>query len=118
MPTGAGPVWEEALRRTGLAGRGAGHSGAVSRALALYLAPGSVTEGAYGEQIPERLRAYADYVGWERIVPDGSWGSYDPAEDSGVATAEAGRTLLEYFVREQGERLKEHLKGACHIKGI
>lgn len=51
----AAPVWEEALRLAGLAGRGEVHGGAVSRALALYLAPGSVTKGAYGEQISEDL---------------------------------------------------------------
>ena len=77
-----------------------------------------MAEGAYGGRIPEHLQAYADYVGWERIAPDGSWGSYAPAEDAEVATAEAGRTLLEHFVRGQGERLKEHLKEACHLKGI
>jgi hypothetical protein len=90
---GAGPVWEEALRRSGLAGRGELH-GAVSRALALYLAPGTVTEGAYGERVPERMGDFADYVGWERIVPDGSWGRYEPAADEGSATAEAGRILI------------------------
>jgi creatinine amidohydrolase len=115
---GAGPVWQEALRQSGLADRGEVHGGAVSRALALYLAPGSVTEGAYGERIPEQLQAYADYVGWERITPDGSWGRYDPATDEVLATAEAGRTLLEYFVKEQGQRLEEHLREACRIKGI
>jgi creatinine amidohydrolase len=62
---GAGPIWEGALRRSGLADRGEVHGGAESRALALYLAPGSVTEGAYGERIPDRLLAYADHVGWE-----------------------------------------------------
>jgi creatinine amidohydrolase len=115
---GAGPLWQEALRQSGLADRGEVHGGAVSRALALYLAPGSVTEGAYGERIPEQLQAYADYVGWERITPDGSWGRYDPATDEGLATAEAGRTLLEYFVKEQGQWLEEHLREACRIKGI
>ncbi len=94
------------------------HGGALSRAVALYLAPGSVTEGAYGERVPEQLQDYADYVGWERITPDGSWGRYDPATDEGLATAEAGRTLLEYFVKEQGQRLEEHLREACRIKGI
>jgi len=97
---GAGPVWEEALRQCGLADRGEVYGGAVSRTVALYLAPGSVTDGAYGERIPEQLQAYADYVVWERITPDGSWGRYDPATDKGLATAEAGRTLLEYFVKE------------------
>jgi creatinine amidohydrolase len=115
---GAGPVWEEALRQSGLAHRREVHGGALSRALALYLAPGSVTEGAYGERIPKQLQGYADYVGWERITQDGSWGRYDPATDEGLATAEAGRTLLEYFVKEQGQRLEEHLREACRIKGI
>ena len=115
---GASPVWEAALRRAGLAGRGELHGGAVSRALALYLAPGSVTEGAYGEQVPEGLEAYADYVGWEKVAPDGSWGSYEPSVDEKVGTAEAGRTLLEHFVEEQGKRLKKHLEEACRIKGI
>ncbi len=108
----------KALRLAGLAGRGEVHGGAVSRALALYLVPASVTKGAYGEQISEYLEAYADYAGWERITPDGSWGRYDPAADEGVATAEAGRKLLEHFVTEQGKRLKKHLEEACRIKGI
>jgi creatinine amidohydrolase len=115
---GARRVWEEALRSAGLAGRGEIHGGAVSRALALYLAPDAVHEGAYGERVSERLGDYADYVGWERIVPDGSWGRYDPAEDDEVATSEAGRVLLETFAKEQGARLKEHLAEACRIKGI
>ena len=115
---GAGPVWEEALRGAGLAGRGDVHGGAVSRALAAYLAPGSVRDGAYGTRVPERLGDHADHVGWERIAPDGSWGRYEPAEDAGVATAEAGRRLLERFVREQGSRLEEHLEEACRLKGI
>jgi hypothetical protein len=38
--SGAGPVWEEALRLAALAGRGEVCGGAISRALALYLAPG------------------------------------------------------------------------------
>lgn len=115
---GAEEAWEEALRRAGLAGRGEVHGGAVSRALALHLAPGSVSEGAYGTVVPERLGQFADYAGWERLAPDGSWGRYDPDADAGVATAEAGRTLLEAFVALQGERLKEHLAGACRLKGI
>lgn len=115
---GSDSIWEEALRQSGLAGRGEVHGGAVSRALTLYLAPGTVTEGAYGERIPDRLQAHTDYVGWERITKDGSWGRYDPDADKGLATAEAGRTLLEYFVNEQGRRLEEHLKEACRIKGI
>jgi creatinine amidohydrolase/Fe(II)-dependent formamide hydrolase-like protein len=96
----AGPVWDEALRKSGLAGRGEVHGGALSRALALYLAPESVTEGAYGERVPEQMGAFADYVGWEKFAPDGSWGRYEPAADSAVATAEAGRVLLEHFIKE------------------
>ena len=115
---GGGPVWEEALRKSGLAGRDEVHGGAVSRALALYLAPGSVNEGAYGTRVPERMEAFADYVGWERFAPDGSWGRYEPGMDDAIATAEAGRALLEHFVTKQGAWLAEHLKEACRIKGI
>jgi creatinine amidohydrolase len=115
---GAGSVWEVALRKSGLAGRDEVHGGAVSRALGLYLAPGYVKEGAYGKRVPEQMGDFADYVGWEKIAPDGSWGRYEPEADASVATAEAGRVLLEHFVMEQGARLKEHLREACHIKGI
>jgi creatinine amidohydrolase len=115
---GSGPAWERALRRSGLAGRNEVHGGAVSRALALYLARGSVTEGAYGTRVPERMEAFADYVGWERFAPDGSWGRYEPRSDDAIATAEAGRVLLEQFVSEQGARLEGHLREACRIKGI
>jgi creatinine amidohydrolase/Fe(II)-dependent formamide hydrolase-like protein len=115
---GAGPVWEQALRKSGLAGRGDVHGGALSRALALYLAPGSVKEGAYGTRVPERMEAFADYVGWEKFAPDGSWGRYEPKADDAVATAEVGKILLEHFVKEQGARLKEHLEEACRLKII
>ena len=115
---GAGSVWEEALRKSGLAGRDEVHGGAVSRALGLYLAPRSVKEGAYGKLVPEQMADFADYVGWEKIAPDGSWGRYEPETDAAVATADAGRVLLEHFVKAQGARLREHLREACRIKGI
>jgi len=115
---GAEPAWEEALREAGLAGRNEVHGGALSRALAMFLPPGSVSEGAHGTQVPESLAEHADYVGWDRLAPDGSWGRYDPEEDGGLANAEAGRALLETFVFRQGQRLKEHLAGACRLKGI
>jgi hypothetical protein len=64
------------------------------------------------------MEAFADYVGWERFAPDGSWGRYEPGMDDAIATAEAGRALLEHFVTKQGARLEEHLGEACRIKGI
>jgi creatinine amidohydrolase len=114
---GADPVWREALRQAGLADRGELHGGAVSRALALYLAPGTVAEGEYGTVVPERFWPYRDYVSWDRIAPDGSWGRYD-TEDAAVATAEAGRLLLEYFVTHHGPQVKRHLEEAARLKGI
>lgn len=109
---GAGAVWEEALDEVGLSGRREVHGGAVSRALALHLAPGSVSDGSYGTEVPPQLDEFADYVTWDRLAPDGSWGRYDPEADVEVATAEAERVLLETFVSRQGERLKDHLAGA------
>ena len=113
---GAG-VWEEAREHAGLAGRGEVHGGAESRALALYLAPDCVLPGPFGQAVPADEQAYMDYVPWEKIAPDGSWGAYAES-DAAVATASAGRALLEYFVTRQGARLAAHLAGACARKGI
>lgn len=114
---GGATVWEEARANAGLAGRGEVHGGAESRAIALYLAPECVLPGAYGRAIPEAEQTYMDYMTWDKITPDGSWGAYAES-DTAVATAEAGRALLEYFVTNQGTWLEEHLLSACERKGI
>jgi creatinine amidohydrolase len=114
---GGDSIWREALERAGLGGRSEIHGGAVSRALALYLDPASVQEGEYGMAVPQELTDYMDYATWDRITPAGSWGRYS-ASDRDLATADAGRTILEYFVREQGAQLVHHLHQACRIKGI
>lgn len=110
-------VWEAARAHAGLAGRGEVHGGAESLALARYLSPECVLPGAFGKAIPEDVQAYMDYMTWDKIAPDGSWGAFAES-DADVATAEAGRALLEYFVTHQGARVKEHLAGACARKGI
>jgi creatinine amidohydrolase len=115
--SGADPIWNEALQQTGLAGRGELHGGAVSRALALYLAPDTVIEEEFGREIPEDLVEYAGYVTWDEITADGSWGRYSKA-DSTIATAEAGRILLEHFVTRHGPQLRQHFERACQLKGI
>lgn len=114
--TGADAIWEEAVRQAGLTPDEI-HGGALSRALALYLARGDVQEGEYGQQVPEELKELGGYVAWEKITPDGSWGEYSSAEAS-VATAEAGKQLLEHFVAHHGLQLKDHFESACRLKGI
>ena len=114
---GADPIWKDALRHAGLADRGELHGGALSRALALYLDPESVSEGEYGSKVAEWLLEHRDYTTWDKIIPDGSWGQYT-CDDFGVATAEAGKALLDYFVAHHGPQLKKHLEEACSIKGI
>jgi creatinine amidohydrolase len=114
---GGDAVWREALERAGLGGRSDIHGGAVSRALALHLDPESVQEGEYGAEVPEDLTAHMDYCTWDRITPDGSWGRYSDS-DRDVATADAGRSILEYFVREQGAALIRQLHEASRLKGI
>ena len=110
-------VWNKAREHAGLADRGEVHGGAESRALALFLAPDCVLPGAFGSAVPEDEQAYMDYMTWDKLTPDGSWGAYAES-DAKVATAEAGRALLEYFVDHQGKWLAEHLRGACERKGI
>ena len=114
---GGAPVWEEARKHAGLAGRGEVHGGAESRALALYLAPDCVLPGPFGSAISEDEQAYMDYVTWDKLAPDGSWGKFSES-DAGVATAAAGRALLEYFVTHQGEWLMDHVAEACKRKGV
>ena len=114
---GADAIWREEVERAGLGGRDDIHGGALSRALALFLAPDFVTEGDYGVAVPEAMKAYMDYCAWDRFTPDGSWGRYTSA-DAAVATTEAGRQFLMSFVRRQGEHLKKHLEEACRIKGL
>ena len=114
---GGAPVWEEARKHAGLAGRGEVHGGAESRALALYLAPDCVLPGPFGSAVAEDEQAYMDYMTWDKLTPDGSWGAYAES-DAEVATAEAGRALLAYFTEHQGKWLAEHLRGACERKGI
>jgi len=115
--SGAGARWTAAVERAGLGGRDDIHGGALSRALALYLAPDAVTAGDYGRDVPDEFKAYMDYCTWDKLTPDGSWGRYTDA-GAGVATAEAGRILLSTFVAAQGEYLTMHLREACRIKGI
>lgn len=114
---GGDAVWEEALERAGLGGRNELHGGAQSRALALFLAPDCVLEGDFGRAVPGPMTQYADYVTWDRITTDGSWGKYSSA-DALIATADAGRRLLEHFVRVQGLRLKTRLAEAARLKRI
>ena len=86
---GGARVWKEAREHAGLAGRGEVHGGAESRALALYLAPDCVLPGTFGSAIPEDEQAYMDYMTWDKIAPDGSWGEYTES-DAAAATAKAG----------------------------
>lgn len=113
----ADQTWQDALQKAGLAGRSELHGGAVSRSLALYLAPNDVVEGEFGVNVPDSLLAYESYVTWEKIAADGSWGRY-ASSDADIATAEAGRALLEEFTKRQAQYLKTHLAEACRLKGI
>lgn len=108
--------WREALVKAGL-DRGELHGGVLSRALASFLAPGQVKEGTFGYRVSEDHAASMDYVGWEKLTPDGSWGRYEEA-DREVATAEAGRLLLEHFIQAQSSYLKRHFAEAVQLKGL
>jgi len=113
----AGKVRREAIQKAGFTDKSEMHGGAISRALAMYLAPETVSPGEFGRKVPLEMLPYKGYVTWDKITPDGSWGQYTEA-DAGVATAEAGRILLEYFVEHYTPLLVKHMEEACRIKGI
>ena len=114
---GASKVRRAAIEKAGFTDKSEMHGGAISRAMAMYLAPETVSPGEFGRKVPLEMFPYKGYVTWDRITPDGSWGQYTEA-DAGVATAEAGRILLEYFVEHYTPLLVKHMEEACHIKGI
>lgn len=113
---GANAVWVQAVEHVGLPA-GEVHGGVVSRAIASLLAPDDVQDGEYGEEIIEEMQAYNAYVPWEKITADGSWGKFS-RDDGPLATAEAGKKLLEYFTEHHGKQLKKHFMQACQLKGI
>ncbi len=72
---GADPVWAEAVRRVGLPD-GEIHGGALSRALAEFLAPDTVRDGEFGQDVEPALISLNGCVTWDKISADGSWGRY------------------------------------------
>lgn len=58
-----------------------------------------------------------DYMGWERITPNGSWGRFvRDATMTREELAERGKLLWTTFVTRQGEALKKHFEEACRLK--
>lgn len=113
---GADPVWAEAVRNAGLP-EGEIHGGTLSRALSAFLAPESVLDGEFGQEVDPAMLLLNGYVTWDKITADGSWGRYTDA-DAALTTAEVGRTLLESFVSNHAPQVAAHLAQACALKNI
>ena len=113
-------AWQEANEAAGFAQRNDVHGGLASLCTALYLCPDLIDFASlpdFGEDIPATVNQFMDYMGWERITPDGSWGRFvrDAAMTQEELT-ERGRLLWTTFVAKQGETLKKHFEEACRLK--
>ena len=115
--SGSSNIRRQAIEHAGFTDRTEMHGGAISRAMAMFLAPDCVSPGEFGRKVPASMFPYKGYVTWDRITPDGSWGRYTE-EEAGLATAEAGRALMQYFVTHYTPVLVKHMEEACRLKGI
>ena len=96
------------------------HGGLFGLCTALYLCPDLIDYDAipsFGTAIAPELNQFMDYMGWEHLTSDGSWGHYE--RDLMVtkeALAERGRVFWETFVTRQSEVLKQHLAEVYRLK--
>lgn len=96
------------------------HGGLLGLCTALYLCPELIDYEAiqsFGKAVPSERNQFMDYMGWERLTPDGSWGRFERgATISKESLAERGKLFWETFIQRQSEVLKEHLAQAYHLK--
>ncbi len=113
-------AWRSASDAAGFANNNEIHGGLFGLCTALYLCPELVDYEAipsFGTAIAPELNRFMDYVSWERLTPDGSWGRYerDPKVTKEVL-AERGRVFWKTFVDEQSKVLTRHLADAYRLK--
>jgi creatinine amidohydrolase len=114
---GADRSKQKALAASGLPRRQDLHGGIFTAATVSYLAPELVRPGDYGTEIDPKLQEFAAYGVWEKIAPDGAWGSLTAA-DRELDLPKLGRAYWEVFLAEQTKEVTAHLKTAASLKGI
>jgi creatinine amidohydrolase len=113
-------AWNYAGEVAGFAHRNDIHGGLLGLCTALYHCPELIDYDAlqsFGKSIPVEMNQFMDYMSWEHLTSDGSWGRFE--QDSTTTKeelAERGRLFWETFVQKQSEVLKYHLAEAYHLK--
>lgn len=116
---GCDQAWQSGLAAAGLQGCTDVHGGLLSACLTAFLLDTGQTHiPSHGVAVREEWKDYWDYVGWESFTENtGSMGKLD--QDMPVnLLREKGRLLMETFVSEQSENLKDHFAMACTLKKI
>lgn len=112
--------WNEANEKAGLNKRNEVHGGLSSVCTALYLCPENVDLASiksFGQDISFEMNQFMDYVGWEKITKDGSWGRFELTDEmTPEELQDRGRILWTAFLEKQGKVLKKHLEESYKLK--
>ena len=112
--------WRSASEVAGFANNNDIYGGLLGLCTALYLCPELIDYEAiqsFGKAIPAEQNQFMDYMGWECLTLDGSWGHFErDATISKEALAKRDKLFWETLIQRQSEVLKEHLVRAYHLK--
>lgn len=103
-------AWELAVKAAGLTGRNDMHGGLTGVCTAMWLCPELVKLETMGSEIPEELKGFADFIGWDKLTKDGNWGHYTKGQYTPEELAKKGETLWMTLIHKQCEGLKEYLE--------
>lgn len=109
-------AWPVAVKAAGFEGIDEMHAGFMSVCTALWLCPENVILKPMGSDIPSGNRAYADFMGWDKLTEDGCWGYYTPNELTKEELAAKGKIFWETFIARKCEGLKAVLEEAYKRK--
>ncbi|GKU80484.1 hypothetical protein [Paenibacillus sp. L3-i20] len=69
-----------------------------------------------GSDIPSENRAFADFMGWDKLTEDGCWGKFEEGSYSDHELSEKGKLFWETFISKRSEGLKQLLEEAYRRK--
>jgi creatinine amidohydrolase len=114
---GAEKSMAKAYAASGLPKRPEMHGGVMTVAAAYHFCPELVRPGNWKAEIDPSLMEYKNYGIWDKIAPNGAWGSFTE-EDAKLDLKSLGAIFWKTFHAEQAQAMGEHLRAAAKLKGI
>ena len=108
----------KAYQASGLPQRSEMHGGVMTVAAAAHFCPELIRPGfQWKSDVEPRDVEYKEYGVWNRLVPNGAWGSFTE-EDARLDLKRMGAIFWDTFHAEQVREITEHLRVAAKLKGI